>query len=185
MRDLPVVVLLFAVVLGFQITGGAYDAEFGSHPDEAAHYVTGLMVRDYVASGLPGNPMAFAETYYEHYPKVALGNWPPGFYAIQAAWTLAFSDGRASLLVLMAILTCATALVVFSGLRWELGWYAAVFGALLSPHSVSSSSTPPWSWRRSRWRCSAPWRCWPSANGWIISGRATVFFLVCWRRWRS
>ena len=38
-----------------RIKTGAYHAEFGSHPDEAAHYVTGLMVRDYLASGLPGN----------------------------------------------------------------------------------------------------------------------------------
>ena len=130
-RELPIAVLLSAAVLGFQITGGAYGAEFGSHPDEAAHYVTGLMVRDYLASGLPGNPMTFAETYYEHYPKVALGNWPPGFYAIQAAWTLPFSEGRTSLIVLMAILTWATALVVYCGLRGALGWQAAVFGALV------------------------------------------------------
>ncbi|MEO5894814.1 MAG: glycosyltransferase family 39 protein [Vicinamibacterales bacterium] len=127
----PVAVLLFVVVLGFQTKGDAYRAEFGSHPDESAHYVTGLMVHDYIAQGLPGNPMAFAEAYYDYYPKVALGNWPPGFYAMQALWTLMFSTGRASLMVLMAALTCATAVVVYSGVRRELGWRAAVFAALL------------------------------------------------------
>jgi len=127
----PVAVLLFAVVLGFQIKGDAYLAEFGSHPDEAAHYVTGLVVRDYLAAGLPGNPVTFAERYYDYYPKVALGNWPPGFYAIQALWTLPFSTGRMSMMLLMATLTSATALVVWRGAERDLGWQAALFGAAL------------------------------------------------------
>jgi hypothetical protein len=131
LTDAAVALLLFALILGFQAKGQAYLAEFGAHPDEAAHYVTGLMVRDYVAQGLPGNPMTFAERYYDYYPKVALGNWPPGFYAIQALWTLMFSPGRASLMVLMAALTCATALVVYSGVRREVGWRAALFAAIL------------------------------------------------------
>src|SRR5215211_7034866 len=81
--NLLIALLLLALVIGLQMRAGANHAEFGGHPDEAAHYVTGLMLRDYVASGLPGNPMAYAKTYYDHYPKVAIGNWPPGFYAIQ------------------------------------------------------------------------------------------------------
>ena len=84
-------------VLLLQWTEGAYQAEFGGHPDEAAHYVTGLMIHDYVAAGLPGNPMTFALEYYDHYPKVALGNWPPLFYVLQAGWTLLFTPDRASM----------------------------------------------------------------------------------------
>jgi hypothetical protein len=124
-------VLLLAIVIGLQIRSGAGQAEFGGHPDEAAHYVTGLMVRDYLASGLPGNPMAFAEQYYDHYPKVALGNWPPGFYGIQALWTLTFSETRMSVMILMAVLTSLTGLVVFRALLQAVDWRAAVFGALL------------------------------------------------------
>jgi hypothetical protein len=75
--------------------------------------------------------LSFAETYYDHYPKVALGNWPPGFYAIQAAWTLMFSSHRTSVLLLMAVLTWTTALVVFAAVRRELGWHAALFASLL------------------------------------------------------
>ena len=33
--------LLLAVVTALQIHSGAWHAEFGGHPDEAAHYVTG------------------------------------------------------------------------------------------------------------------------------------------------
>jgi hypothetical protein len=126
-----IAILLFATILVLQHKAGAYQAEFGSHPDEAAHYVTGLMVREYLAHGLPGNPMDFAQQYYNHYPKVALGNWPPVFYAIQAAWTLPFSATRPSVLLLMAVLACATALIVVSAVRRELGWIAAAWAGLL------------------------------------------------------
>lgn len=60
--------------------------EIASHPDEAAHFVTGMMVYDYVRGHLGENPMAFAEQYYARYPKVALGHWPPGYYVVQTAW---------------------------------------------------------------------------------------------------
>ena len=130
-EHLLIALLLLAVAIGLQMRSGAYLAEFGGHPDEAAHYVTGLMVRDYIASGLPGNPIRFAEQYYDHYPKVALGNWPPGFYAIQAAWTLMLPASRTSIMTLMAVLTWVTALVVFGALMREFDWRAALFGSLL------------------------------------------------------
>ncbi len=60
--------------------------EIASHPDEAAHFVTGMMVYDYMRGHLGENPMAFAEQYYARYPKVALGHWPPGYYVVQAPW---------------------------------------------------------------------------------------------------
>jgi hypothetical protein len=58
--------------------------EIASHSDEAAHFVTGMMVYDYVRGHLGENPLAFAEQYYARYPKVALGHWPPGYYLLQA-----------------------------------------------------------------------------------------------------
>jgi len=120
-----------AVVATYQHLGAAYECEFGAHPDEAAHYVTGLMIRDYIADGIPGHPMRFAENYYDHYPKVALGNWPPFFYLIQSAWTLPFSPSRASVLLLMASLTALTALLIWNALRHEFGSWLAAFGAVL------------------------------------------------------
>ncbi len=46
-RDFPVWFLLLAVVVCLQIVSGAYRGEFGGYPDEPAHYVTSLMLRDY------------------------------------------------------------------------------------------------------------------------------------------
>jgi hypothetical protein len=100
------------VAVGLQILGGAYRCEFGGHPDEAGHYVTGLLIRDFIARGKVGNPMTYAKEYYAHYPKVALGNWPPNFYLIQAACTLPFGAGRTQVLVLMAVLAALVAAVI-------------------------------------------------------------------------
>jgi hypothetical protein len=60
--------------------------EIASHPDEAAHYVTGVMVYEYLRGHIGENPLAFAEQFYARYPKVAIGHWPPGYYAMQAVW---------------------------------------------------------------------------------------------------
>jgi hypothetical protein len=126
---LPFVIALALTVL-LQWHGGAYRSEYGGHPDEAAHFVTGLMIRDYVAGGIPQSPMAFAKDYYDHYPKVALGNWPPIFYVIQAAWTLPFSPNRISVLLLMAGLTAFVATLLFHLLRSEHGLKMAGLGAV-------------------------------------------------------
>ncbi len=121
---LPIVVL-------FQYLGGVYQSELGGHPDEPAHYVTGLMIRDYLASGFHSSPMTYAKDYYDHYPKVALGNWPPFFYLLQSAWTLPFSPSHASVLRLMAVLTALLATLLFLALKREFGPGRAAFGATL------------------------------------------------------
>ncbi|HEX8202484.1 MAG TPA: glycosyltransferase family 39 protein [Isosphaeraceae bacterium] len=105
--------LLFGCVVTLQVVNGAYDNEFGGHSDEAAHYITGLMVRDYFLSPPWQNPVRYAERYYVHYPKVAIGHWPPLFYVVQACWTIPFGPSRTSVLLLMAVLT--------TSLAWTLG----------------------------------------------------------------
>ena len=119
------------IVVLFQYLGGAYSSELGGHPDEPAHYVTGLMIRDYLASGFHSGPMTYAKDYYDHYPKVALGNWPPVFYLIQSAWTLPFTPSHASVLRLMAVLTALLAALLFLALKREFGPMKAAFGATL------------------------------------------------------
>lgn len=124
-------VVIFASVVTLQWASGAFQSEFGSYPDEAAHYITGLMVRDYVAKFSPVSPMKFAEDYYLHYPKVGLGHWPPLFYLVQAAWMLLFSSSRASVLLLMALLTTLLAFTCYSVTRKEFGFKAGVVIGLL------------------------------------------------------
>ncbi len=134
-KRLPALAVFLAVIIGFQWTEEAYRSEFGAEPDEAAHYVTGLMVRDYLAAGCPGNPLKFANKFYEHYPKVALGHWPPGFYAAQAAWTLPFGPSRTSILIFMAVLTAllawTTYLVIEKLLDARWAWLGGILLLLL------------------------------------------------------
>ena len=87
---LLLLLLYFSITVLLQWASGTYHSDFGGYPDEPGHYVTGLMVRDYIAAGFPDSPSRFAENYYLHYPKVAIGHWPPVFYSIQAAWMLIF-----------------------------------------------------------------------------------------------
>lgn len=81
---------LLALLLAFalQVQHGFYTSDLGADPDEPAHAVTSLMVRDYLATALGQNPLRFAEDYYARYPKVALGHYPPLYYLVAGVWLL-------------------------------------------------------------------------------------------------
>jgi hypothetical protein len=105
---------LFAVSLGFQFHSGAWESDFGGHADEPAHVVTTLMVRDYLAGGfleMP-HPLRYAEEYYERFPKVAIGHYPPGFYVFAGAAMMPVRSG-AVLLGLMNVLAAGAGLLVW------------------------------------------------------------------------
>lgn len=120
---------LFLLALSIQVITGAYRAEFGGHPDEAAHVVTGLMIRDYVTDAPGQAPMAFARDYYEHFPKVALGNWPPGLYLVQTLTTLILPRQATTFILLQGLLTAGVGLVMFLLLRKVAGGLRAVLAA--------------------------------------------------------
>src|SRR5579863_1610264 len=62
-------VILMTEVLLLQWRSGAFRAEFSSYPDEASHYMSGLLVHNYLRSGLPlQSPMHFADEFYLRYP---------------------------------------------------------------------------------------------------------------------
>jgi hypothetical protein len=88
------------LILALQWAGGAYRAEFDGHPDEAAHFVTGLMVHDYLVARPHENPISWAAHYYLHYPKVAIGHWPPLFFLMEGLWWLIVPPSRWSAMLL-------------------------------------------------------------------------------------
>jgi len=118
-------VVFYTAAVMMQFASGAYRSEFGAHPDEPSHVVTSLLVRDYLAGGFPQSPMRFAESYYAHYPKVALGHWPPVYYVLQAAWNVVFSPTRASILACHALFTALLASLLFH-------WAHRRFGSLIA-----------------------------------------------------
>ena len=131
-HDIAVCFLLLAVVVCLQILSGAYRGEFGGYPDEPAHYVTSLMLRDYVLHFHLESPLHFAEEYYHHYPKVAFGHWPPFFYIVQAIWMGLFSAARASLRLQIACTTALLGFGVFREARKLFGAPLAIATALLT-----------------------------------------------------
>lgn len=53
------------------------------NPDEGGHYVNALFIGDWIRAGFP-SPMAFAQDYYAHFPRLSIGHWPPGWYLLEA-----------------------------------------------------------------------------------------------------
>jgi hypothetical protein len=125
----------FAVLLGFAVTlqalGGAYASGFGGYPDEPAHLVTSLMVRDFIAGLDFHHPLQFAQQYYYHYPKVAIGVWPPVFYGALGTWFLIVGASRGAAIMFIAIVAATTASVIYFAGKRLIGRWAGVLAAVL------------------------------------------------------
>ena len=124
--------ILLALNVVLQLANGSYEADFGAHPDEGAHVVTSLMVRDYVVGGFIEelNPIDYAKRYYDTFPKVAIGHYPPLFYMLSGAW-LVFSASANWCLIFSALLTSGCGLIIFLIGRISLGKVSALMAAIL------------------------------------------------------
>ncbi|WP_454882666.1 ArnT family glycosyltransferase [Sphingomonas oryzagri] len=104
-------------------------------PDESAHYVNTLFIADWLRAGCP-SPMPFAKDFYVHFPKLSIGHWPPGWYALLApvfAVARPSPFGAALLSAFIAglpALTIAWALGRVGARRWGV---VAAFAYLLLP----------------------------------------------------
>lgn len=125
---LRVATFLVCVLLS-QWHSGAYRTE-AMDPDEPGHFVTGLMIHDYLLHALGAPPLAFARDYYAHYPKLALGHWPPVFYVAQALWMMVFPATRNSVLVMIALVAAMLAEWTYNLLRRRYGTAGAWCGSL-------------------------------------------------------
>jgi hypothetical protein len=142
-RTAVVFVVLLSLVISLQRLAGTETAGFGGAADEAAHYVTALMIRDFIIQGMPSAPVAYAERYYLHYPKVAFGIWPPLFHVTGAMWFLLFGPSTTSALMFVALITTLLALCIYLiGLKLfdETTGVVASVWFLLLPAVQSSAS---------------------------------------------
>lgn len=85
-------------------------------PDESAHYVNALFIGDWLRVGLP-SPLPFAEAYYQHYPKLSIGHWPPGWYGLLSPIFALFRPSPLTALALSAFVAGLPALLVLRVLR--------------------------------------------------------------------
>ena len=92
-------------------------------------FVTGVCLLDYCKNAFGTNPVAFAESYYAHYPKVAFGHWPPVFYVLEALWFGVFGATTLSAMLLVGSIAAAASLVLFFRLQQLQGSFMAALGA--------------------------------------------------------
>jgi 4-amino-4-deoxy-L-arabinose transferase-like glycosyltransferase len=71
------------------------------NPDEGGHYVNALFLGDWIRAGFPA-PMAFAQDYYAHFPRLSIGHWPPGWYMFEAPLFALFRPSPFGALLLSA-----------------------------------------------------------------------------------
>ena len=109
---------------------GAFQAGFGGFPDEPAHYVAGLLVRDYLPHLFRESPMGFVQDYHARLPYFALGVWPPLFYCIEGAWMLLFGVHRSSALWLVAFSGAGVATILYAALKKRFGLWMAAAGTV-------------------------------------------------------
>lgn len=110
---------------------GAFTSDFGGFEDEPAHLVTALMLRDWLAGLDYADPRGFVEAYYLHYPKVAIGQWPPVLHGSLALWMLVFGTGATAIAAYLSVLFGAVAFVIQQVLRRPLGEPAAAAAGAL------------------------------------------------------
>lgn len=126
-----VLTLLAAIILCLQWLGPAFTNESGAFPDEGSHFMSGIMVHDYLVDSMAASPMEFAENYYIHYPKVAIGQWPPLFYLVQALWMVIFTVSRNSIVFLLAVITTLIAFTIYIQLRKEFSIIISLVPAVM------------------------------------------------------
>jgi 4-amino-4-deoxy-L-arabinose transferase-like glycosyltransferase/PII-like signaling protein len=130
-EGVAVFALLLGLVMTLQTLAGAYASGFGAYPDEPAHLVTALMVRDFLASLDFRHAWQFAQQYYLHYPKVAIGVWPPVFYGALGSWLLMAGASRGTAILFIAIVAATTASVTYFVGKRLIGRWAGVLAAVL------------------------------------------------------
>lgn len=108
--------LMFVITAGllgwFSFHAGGFQSDLGGDPDEAAHAVTSLMVRDYLSGSVGQSPMKFAKAYYKDFPRVALGHYPPLYYCI-AGPLLLLKPSTDVLIALQVVTMAALATLTF------------------------------------------------------------------------
>ena len=119
-------VLIFGAVGFFQFWQRVDQSNLAGYADESAHFVTGICVLDYCKTAFGRNPVAFAENYYAHYPKVAFGHWPPLFYGVEAVWYGVLGATTLNAFILMGCITATASLILFLRLRKLYGTWIAL-----------------------------------------------------------
>jgi hypothetical protein len=94
------------IALALQVWMGAFSVERGFYSDDAAHFLNGLVIRDYLYHAIGTDPLKFAEQYYLTYPKIAPLMWPPLFHVTLGLFLLPGWPAAPAALLLVGL--CST-----------------------------------------------------------------------------
>jgi hypothetical protein len=109
-----------------QYCSGTYGVDRGLTNDESAHCVNALLFRDFLHAHPSLDFLGFGIEYYEHFPRVSIGHWPPLFYVIQAVILAVFGRDFSSMLGFQAVTAGLTAAIVSSVVRKRYGFWAGL-----------------------------------------------------------
>jgi hypothetical protein len=140
LRDAAFCLLFGLIVVVIQYRSAAFTADLASIDDEPAHAVSSLLVHDYLVQAFPHNPLPFARSFYAHYPKVAIGHWPPLFYLAEGLWML--FAGRSQVALLLFVALCGAAL--FSSVFFVVRRESSTAAALVSVAVMTGSRIFHW-----------------------------------------
>jgi 4-amino-4-deoxy-L-arabinose transferase-like glycosyltransferase len=121
-------VLLFAAAM-LQWRAGAFTGALTG--DASAHYVSGLMVHDWLLNQFGSNPVRYLINYHAHLPLTAIGLWPPFYYGIEAIWMLLLGVGKPAMLWLSGSTTALLGLAVGTVVARRAGWIGGVLAGLV------------------------------------------------------
>jgi len=128
--DAAILLLLVAVlVLHWRAASTLLHGSLES--DQSKHYTSGVMVYDYLRSGLGSNPVRFAEDFEVRYPLVAIGQWPPMYYAIQGVYYFLVGPSIWAAQVLSAVMAVVFALLIFFSIRATAGRQIALIATIV------------------------------------------------------
>jgi hypothetical protein len=102
-----------------------------SGADEPSHFLNGYFISNYIKWHLGSNPLAFATEYYVHYPKISIGNWPPGYYGILSLFFLVIPATYPWVFTLNVLLASLTSIGVAALLRRLAGPGVALAGVVV------------------------------------------------------
>jgi hypothetical protein len=121
--------VLFAAVLALEWRAARLTLGGSLEGDQAKHFTSGVMVYDYLRTAPGSNPIRFVESFEVQYPLIAIGHWPPMYYAVQALFYIVAGPFILSAQVLSALTAASLALLVFLSLRRHTGNGIACIGA--------------------------------------------------------
>lgn len=112
------------VAVGLQSTRVGF-----SGADESAHYLNAYFIAQYLTQWFGMNPMAAAQEFYLHYPKLSIGHWPPLYHATVGAIFTVIKPTVAVAMTLNVLLSTLPVLFVAWTVHRFVGPLAAVAAA--------------------------------------------------------